>query len=49
MSKNKILQKAIANSFVRIAGELSNIALKSIVVTVAAVKTLEFMGLLVKY
>ena len=49
MSKNKVLQKAIANSFIRIAGDLANIALKSVVVTAAAVKTLEFMGLLVKY
>ena len=43
------IKKAIANSFIRIAGDLASIALKSVAVTVAAVKTLEFMGLLVKY
>lgn len=46
---NKVIGKAIVNSIVRIAGDLANIALKSAAATAAAVKTLEFMGLLVKY
>jgi len=46
---NSKVGKAVVNSLVRIAGELANVALKSVAVTAAAVKTLEFMGLLVKY
>jgi len=46
---NSKVGKAVVNSLVRIAGELANVALKAVAVTAAAVKTLEFMGLLVKY
>ena len=46
---NSEIRKAIANSLIRIAGEMANIALKSVAATAAAVKTLEVMGLLVKY
>jgi len=48
MSK-KVLSKAIVKSFVRLAGELANVGLKSMVAVFAAVKTLEFLGILVKY
>ena len=46
---NSEIRKAIANSLIRIAGEMANIALKSVAATAAAVKTLEVMGLLVKF
>lgn len=46
---NSEITKAVAKSLLRIAGDLASIAMKSVAATAAAVKTLEFMGLLVKY
>jgi len=43
------MRNAIFKSVLRLAGDLANIALKSTAATYAAVKTLELMGLLVKY
>jgi hypothetical protein len=43
------MKKAILNAAIKLAGDMANISLKTIVVVYVAAKTLEHMGLLVQY
>ena len=45
----KSLVKEVRKSFIRLAGELANVALKTIVVVYVAIKTMEHIGILVQY
>tara|TARA_Y100000310_G_C20068371_1_gene528188 strand:- start:249 stop:392 length:144 start_codon:yes stop_codon:yes gene_type:complete len=46
---SKVLLKAAGKATVKLAGDLANMALKTIVVVYVAVETLEYIGILVKY
>ena len=42
------LVKEVRKSFVRLAGDLANVALKTVVVVYTATQVLEYIGILVK-
>lgn len=46
---NKTLLKAATRAAIKLAGDLANIALKTLVIVYVAVETLEHIGILVKY